>query len=76
MTVVAQMMSQKRYMLTNLFGQLRTKLPTCSSVQSVQKNRQREVKFTFNVAKCDKIFDKLLRAETLNCPTQFLQQMN
>jgi hypothetical protein len=27
----------------------------CSSLQSVQKCRQEEVKFTFNVAKCDKI---------------------
>jgi outer membrane lipoprotein SlyB len=38
---------------------------TCSSLQSVQKNRQ-EVKFTFNVAKCDKIFDELLKMATLN----------
>jgi hypothetical protein len=33
---------------------------SCSSLQSIQKNRQ-EVKFTFNVAKCDKIFDELLK---------------
>jgi hypothetical protein len=32
-----------------------------SSLQLVQKNRQEEVKFTFNVAKCDKIFDELLK---------------
>jgi hypothetical protein len=32
----------------------------CSSLQSVQKKRQEEVKFTFNVGKCDKIFDELL----------------
>jgi hypothetical protein len=33
----------------------------CSSLQSVQKNRQEEIKFTSNVAKCDKIFDELLK---------------
>jgi hypothetical protein len=32
----------------------------CSSLESIQKNRQ-EVKCTFNVAKCDKIFDELLK---------------
>jgi hypothetical protein len=26
----------------------------CSSLQPVQKNQKEEVKFTFNVAKCDK----------------------
>jgi hypothetical protein len=34
----------------------------CLSLQSVQKNRQEDVKFTFNVAKCDKIFDELLKS--------------
>jgi hypothetical protein len=38
----------------------------CSSLQSVQKNRQEEIKFTFNVAKCDRIFDELLKMATLN----------
>jgi hypothetical protein len=33
----------------------------CSALQSIRKNRQEEVKFTFNVAKCDKIFDELLK---------------
>jgi hypothetical protein len=33
----------------------------CSSLQSVQNKRQEEVKFTFNVGKCDKIFDELLK---------------
>jgi hypothetical protein len=37
------------------------KSSTCSSLQSVQKKQQEEVKFTFNVGKCDKIFDKLLK---------------
>jgi hypothetical protein len=34
---------------------------TCSSLQPVQKKRQEGVKFTFNVGKCDKIFDELLK---------------
>jgi hypothetical protein len=33
----------------------------CSSLQPVQKKRQEEVKITFNVGKCDKIFDELLK---------------
>jgi hypothetical protein len=37
-----------------------------SSLQPVQKNRQEEIKFTFNVAKCDRIFDELLKMATLN----------
>jgi hypothetical protein len=40
----------------------KAKPPTCSSLQSVQKNRQKEVKFTFIVAKCDKVFDELLKS--------------
>jgi hypothetical protein len=37
------------------------KSSACSSLQSVQKKRQEEVKFTFNIGKCDKIFDELLK---------------
>jgi hypothetical protein len=37
------------------------KSSTCSSSQPVEKKRQEEVKFTFNVGKCDKIFDELLK---------------
>jgi hypothetical protein len=33
----------------------------CSSLQSFQNKRQEEVKFTFNVGKCDKIFNELLK---------------
>jgi hypothetical protein len=39
----------------------KAKSSVCPSLQSVQKNRQEEIKFTFNVAKCDKIFDELLK---------------
>jgi hypothetical protein len=34
----------------------------CSSLQPVQKKWQEEVKFTFKVGKCDKIFDELLKS--------------
>jgi hypothetical protein len=37
------------------------KSSACSSLQPVQKKRQEEGKFTFNVGKCDKIFDELLK---------------
>jgi hypothetical protein len=37
------------------------KSSACSSLQLVQKKRQEEVKFTFNVGKYDKIFDELLK---------------
>jgi hypothetical protein len=39
----------------------KAKSSTCSSLQSVQKNRKEEIKFTFNVAKCERIFDELLK---------------
>jgi hypothetical protein len=37
------------------------KSSSCSSLQPVQKKQQEEVEFTFNVGKCDKIFDELLK---------------
>jgi hypothetical protein len=37
------------------------KSSVCSSLQPVQKKWQEEVKFTFNVGKCEKIFDELLK---------------
>jgi hypothetical protein len=36
-----------------------------SSLHPVQKKRHEEVYFTFNVGKCDKIFDELLKMATL-----------
>jgi hypothetical protein len=41
------------------------KSSACSSLQPVQKKQQEEVKFTFNVGKCDKIFNELLKMATL-----------
>jgi hypothetical protein len=43
----------------------KAKSSACSSLQPVQKNRQEEIKFTFNVAKCDKIFDELLKNDNI-----------
>jgi hypothetical protein len=37
------------------------KSSACSSLEPVQKKWEEEVKFIFNVGKCDKIFDKLLK---------------
>jgi len=34
---------------------------TCTSLNPTQRNRQEEMKFTFNVSKCDRFFDELLR---------------
>ena len=34
---------------------------TCTSLKPTQKNRQEEMKFTFDVSKCDRTFDELLR---------------
>ena len=31
------------------------------SLKLIQKNRQEELKFTFDVSKCDRIFDELLK---------------
>ena len=35
---------------------------SCASLKPVQKNRKEEMKFTFDVSKCDRIFDELLRS--------------
>ena len=34
---------------------------SCASLKPTQKNRQEEMKFTFDVSKCDRIFDELLQ---------------
>ena len=35
---------------------------SCSSLKPIPKNRQEQVRFTFDVSKCDHIFDELLRS--------------
>jgi len=39
----------------------KAKPSSCPSLKPTQKNRQNEVKFTFDVSKCDRIFDELLK---------------
>ena len=34
---------------------------SCLSLKPIQKNRQEEARFTFDVSKCDRIFDELHR---------------
>ena len=34
---------------------------TCGSLNPIHKNRQDNMKFTFDVSKCDRIFDELLK---------------
>ena len=38
---------------------------SCASLKLTQRNRQEEMKFTFDVSKCDRIFDELLRLGNL-----------
>jgi hypothetical protein len=44
----------------------KAKSSACSSLQPVQKNWQKEIKYSFNVAKCDRLFNELLKMATLN----------
>jgi ABC-type Na+ transport system ATPase subunit NatA len=39
----------------------------CSILKPASKTQQEEVCYTFDVAKCDKIFDYLLQEKKLNC---------
>jgi hypothetical protein len=41
----------------------------CSSLMSASKRRQDEIRYTFNVAKCDKIFDYLLQGKQIRLPS-------
>src|SRR6185312_10147868 len=38
----------------------------CPSLKPVQKNRQNEMKFTFDVSKCDRIFNELLKHRNIH----------
>jgi hypothetical protein len=58
--MIVQMMNPDVY-TTELVWPTKAKSSACSSLHPVQKNQQEEVKFTLNVAKCDKIFDELLK---------------
>jgi hypothetical protein len=38
---------------------------SCSSLKPASKSRQEEIKFTFDVSKCDSIFDELLKSRNI-----------
>jgi hypothetical protein len=59
------MMNPQMYIPLSLFGQRRPNLLHVLFYTRF-KNRQEDVKFTINVAKCDKFFDELLKMTTLN----------
>jgi hypothetical protein len=48
-------------MLLKWFGQSRPNLRLVPPYNRFKRKQQEEVKFTFNVGKCDKIFDELLK---------------
>jgi hypothetical protein len=60
-TKAARMTNQQRYTRLKMVWPTQNKSSACSSLQPVQKKRQEEIKFTFNVGNCDKIFDELLK---------------
>jgi hypothetical protein len=39
---------------------------SCSSLKPSSRGRQEEIKFTFDVSKCDRIFDGLLKSGISN----------
>jgi hypothetical protein len=41
----------------------------CSSLKPASKNRQDEIRFTFDVIKCDRIFDCLLQEKQIKLPS-------
>jgi hypothetical protein len=43
------------------------KAHTCASLKPIHRNRRDEMKFTFDVSKCDKIFDELLSNGKIKC---------
>jgi hypothetical protein len=44
----------------------------CSSLKSIFKSRQDEIHFTFNVTKCDRIFDYLLQEKQIKLPSNHI----
>ena len=45
-----------------LDSNVKSKSYACDSLKPIHKNRQEEMRFTFDVAKCDRIFDELHKA--------------
>jgi hypothetical protein len=55
----------KELHVDKLVWSAKANLSACSFLQLVQKNRQGEFEFTFNVARCDKMFDELLKSRNI-----------
>ena len=51
----------KEFLATEIKWPTENKLVTCPSLKLIHKNRNEEVKFTFDFSKCDRIFDELLK---------------
>ena len=51
----------KEFYATEFVWPASAKPCTCTSLKPTQRNRQEEMTFTFDVSKCDRIFDQLLR---------------
>jgi hypothetical protein len=66
----------KEVYTTEIVWPEQAKSSACPSLQSVQKKRHEEVKFTFNIGKYDKIFDELLKMVTLRSIILFHQSTN
>jgi hypothetical protein len=55
----------KEVYATEMVWPAKAKASSFISLQSIQKNQQEEAKFTFNVAKYDKLFDKLVKSDNI-----------
>jgi hypothetical protein len=44
----------------------------CSSLKPSSKSQQDEIHFTFDVAKCDRIFDYLLQEKQIKLPSNYI----
>ena len=53
---------KKEAYVTEFIWPLDAKPCSCSSLKPIPKNRQEQARFTFNVSKCDCIFDELFRS--------------
>ena len=51
----------KEYLAAKIKWPAENKLVTCPSLKPIHKNRNKEMKFTFDFSKCDRIFDELLK---------------
>jgi hypothetical protein len=48
---------------------------SCASLKSASKGQQEELRFTFDVSKCDRIFDELLKLGNINISHAMLHLM-